>query len=123
LYTVPNSILRGAPPLSKLALKQGRLNPLIWLTVMTLAFLPAGYFFKDTWLADLLVCFPVGAYLITLAIGWYWAIRKPDLLLSEENELARILANIALTESGPILVGKPVGNPSPPGEQPAKENG
>ena len=101
-------------PLSKLGLRQGRLNPVIWLTVITLSFLPAGYFFReDPWLAYFLVGLPFVAFLVTLGIAWWWAICKPDLLLSEDyNALKDMLANAALTKEGAIPAGELMAKPA-----------
>jgi hypothetical protein len=122
-----------ATPLGKLALRQGRLNPVIWLTVITLSFLPAGYFFKDHWLVYFLIGLPLVAFSVTLIIAWCWAIFKPDFLLSEDYEaLMKQLANTAATKEGLIPAGVPIANPElsspishpvPSGtEPPGKEN-
>jgi hypothetical protein len=117
---VPDGLVPSAP-LSKLGLKQGRLNPVLWLTVTTLSFLPAGYFFKDTWLRYLLVGLPVFAFAFTLGIAWYWAIWKPNMLLSEDYEILDKLATMALTKDGAIPAGDPVVNPDANKSKPEAE--
>jgi hypothetical protein len=112
------------PPVSKLGLKQGRLNPVLWLTVITLSFLPAGYFFKGCWLVYPLVGLPFAAFTITLLIAWCWAIWKPEMLYSEDYELERMLATMALTKNSSAPLGEPVVNPQankPEAEEEARE--
>jgi hypothetical protein len=80
----------------------------------TLSFLPAAYFFKDTWLAYVLVGLPVLAFGGTLGIGLYWAVRHPDRLLSEDFAILDWLKQTAQTEGGLIQAGQLTPNPTGP---------
>jgi hypothetical protein len=113
-------------PLGKLAIRHSRLSPVIWLTVVTLAFVPAGYFFKDKWLVYLLVGLPVVAFFITLLIAWWWAIFKPHLLLSEDAQLLQQALNLAITKEGITPAGEAVpptpSKETPPNAEPRVKN-
>jgi hypothetical protein len=110
-------------PVSKLGLKQGRLNPVLWLTVITLSFLPAGYFFKGSWLVYPLVGLPFGAFTITLLIAWCWAIWKPEMLYSEDYQLQeKLLATLAFTKDSAVPAGEPVVNPQADKHEPEQQS-
>ena len=104
--------------LGPLAVKQGALNPLTWLSVSSLSFLPAAYFFKDNWIVYPLGLLPFFAFAFTLGIGFYWALKKPQLLQSEEFKLLeKLLENSFQTKTGlpafdPASL-QPVANPDP----------
>jgi hypothetical protein len=105
---------RGA--LGPLAAKQGPLNPLIWLSVASLSFLPAAYFFKGNWMVYPLGLLPFAAFSSTLGVGFYWALKKTHLLQSEEFKiLDKLLESSFQTKTGFVDQAslQPVANPKP----------